>query len=117
MIRNIHAIGYMIILVCPATEIDATLRAAGPAVAGELHFIFKLFYMKNETNSQKGKTPDSKNVRSDDKQKGGLKNGDKNPGPDPTYNALHQKNDRTAKGRHAGESQMSDENRSGGSGL
>jgi hypothetical protein len=43
------------------------------------------------------------------------KKGQDKPGADPSYNALQQKIDRTRPDRHQGESEMNDENRSGGS--
>ncbi|HTR31698.1 MAG TPA: hypothetical protein VMH27_20640 [Puia sp.] len=36
---------------------------------------------------------------------------------DAAYNALQQRNDRLGAGRHAGDPEMNDENRSGGAGL
>jgi hypothetical protein len=44
------------------------------------------------------------------------KHADKSSG-DAAYSAFQQRNDRTGTTRHAGESEMNDENRSGGSNL
>jgi len=66
----------------------------------------------NQPQDQAGRKPE--NIPSD-KKAGGLKSQGKTG--DAAYNAAQQKNDPSRAGRHAGESQMTDENRSGGSGL
>lgn len=69
--------------------------------------------MNKETNAQndaKKKDPAAAHKNAGQKK-------DKNKPGDAAYNALQQKNDRLRPGRHAGESEMNDENRSGGSSL
>jgi hypothetical protein len=66
--------------------------------------------MKNSKNDV-NKKPE--NIHSDKKTGAGAKG----KTGDAAYNAAQQKNDPSRAGRHAGESQMNDENRSGSSGL
>ncbi len=73
--------------------------------------------MKNETNPQSGANQKPENIHSHKKTNGGPKKGDGKTAGDAAYNAQQLKNDRSRAGRHAGESEMNDENRSGGSGL
>jgi hypothetical protein len=70
--------------------------------------------MKNSNQPQDHANKKPENIHSD-KKAGGVKGQGKTG--DAAYNAAQQKNDPSRTGRHAGESEMNDENRSGGSGL
>jgi len=71
--------------------------------------------MKNSNQPQNDVNKKPENTHSDKKTGAGANRNGKTG--DAAYNAAQQKNDPSRAGRHAGESQMNDENRSGGSGL
>ena len=71
--------------------------------------------MKNSNQPQNKVSKNREDIQSDEKTGAAAKkNGETG---DAAYNAAQQKNDPSRAGRHAGESEMNDENRSGGSGL
>ena len=69
--------------------------------------------MKKQKDQRSKETKSAKSPQVANKSK---KHSDKSSG-DAVYNAFQQRNDRTGTTRHAGESEMNDENRSGGSNL
>jgi hypothetical protein len=71
--------------------------------------------MKNSNQPQDKVSKNREDIQSDKKTGAGAKKNGKTG--DAAYNAAQQKNDPSRAGRHAGESEMNDENRSGGSGL
>lgn len=71
--------------------------------------------MKNSNQPKDNAKKKPENVHSD-KLSGGAAKGHGKTG-DAAYNAAQQKNDPSRAGRHQGESEMNDENRSGGSGI
>lgn len=70
--------------------------------------------MNKKTNLKNDAKKKPANTEAGNKLSGDPQKKDGKPVGDPTYNALHQKNDRSRSGRHEGESEMNDENRSGG---